>query len=90
MATDPCLIEAPRMPGGPTNNIKGLGELWREAKGLESLGVGIGGAGLHPGRDAGILGSWDPGKLAGRGHRHAERTPHAGVGVGEERVFCEV
>jgi hypothetical protein len=27
------------MPGGPTNEIMGLGDLWREVKGLESLGV---------------------------------------------------
>jgi hypothetical protein len=30
-------------PGGPTMKIMGLGDLWREAKGLESLGVGIAG-----------------------------------------------
>jgi hypothetical protein len=29
------------MPGGPTKKIMGLGGLWREVKGLESLGVGI-------------------------------------------------
>ena len=33
------------MPGGPTNEIRHLADLWREVKGLESLGVGIGGAG---------------------------------------------
>ncbi len=31
------------MPGGPTMIFKGLGELCREVKGLESLGVSIGG-----------------------------------------------
>ena len=35
------LIEAPGMPGGPTIIFKDLGELWREAKGLESLGVAM-------------------------------------------------
>jgi hypothetical protein len=29
-------------PGGPTMKIMDLGELWREAKGLESLGAGVG------------------------------------------------
>ena len=33
-----CLIEAPGMPGAHT---MGLGELWREVKGFESLGVSI-------------------------------------------------
>jgi hypothetical protein len=35
------------MPGGPTNKLNGLGELCRETKGLESLGVSIGDAALQ-------------------------------------------
>ena len=50
------------MPGGPTMKILGFGELWREAKGLESLGVGH----REPAR-AGVRGGWDAGKLPAKG-----------------------
>jgi hypothetical protein len=53
------------MPGGLTKLFKHLADLCREVKGLESHGVGIGGAtGLAPeGWDTGTLGRWNPGKL---------------------------
>lgn len=38
------LIEAPGVPGGLTTKIAGFRALCREAKGLGSLGVGIGDA----------------------------------------------
>jgi hypothetical protein len=55
--TNLCLIEAPGMPGGPTIKIMWLGELYREVKGLESLGVSIARA------RAGPWSSWDAGNL---------------------------
>jgi hypothetical protein len=71
-----CLIEAPGMPGGPTHEAG----LWLEVKGLESLGVCIGGCPSHPGWwNTGTLGSWAAGiliKLRRRwNQRHAPGIP---------------
>jgi hypothetical protein len=64
------------MPGGPTMKIMGLGELWREVKGLESLDLCIARADPWWLRtlerwNAGTLGSWPAGAtgLCGRAVR---------------------
>jgi hypothetical protein len=47
--------------------IKGLGGLWREVKGLESLGVGHSGRPARSTEEAGTLESWEVGGLASGG-----------------------
>jgi hypothetical protein len=64
------------MPGGPTMKILGLGELWREAKGLESLGVSITG---RPSGDPGRLGGWEVAPAVARINCRGLTTTSMGV-----------
>jgi hypothetical protein len=67
------------MPGGPTNKIMGLRGLWREVKGLESLGVSHSPSGGRGGWKAGTLEILKLRRLrfTYRGANFCTRWPHA-------------